>query len=330
MRYYTEIDAIEDFDTVQMTDGIMLTAEDCLMRTENQRLLMQSLLIDPPQVAEDPRLEQLLQSQTRLWLERIRSCASLHLCIRLPDRPVDAFLPNTPSEIDRLSHYLSRPVEQLSDLIYSMRTFNPDLSCRGCRMMISNELLFRTLLRAVLTAAQQCNVKKLSFLLPFVSDSHEVTYLKGIILGYAAACGITCTIGIEIATPRAACIAGELAVHADAMVFHVESLVELLYGMSRCDTRKVISCYLQENVFRHNPFIEFDQIGIGSLLLIALGQIRQVKPEIRLSAIGHAILSEKGRQFCEDAGIDILIAQQYAFMGASSTDSAHEVTASAV
>ena len=41
------------------------------------------------------------------------------------------------------------------------------------------------------------------------------------------------------------------------MVFNVEELVQLLYGMSRFDTRKVISCYLHENVFRHNPFVEF-------------------------------------------------------------------------
>ena len=32
MRYYTEIDAVEELESVDMTDGIMLTGEDCLMR----------------------------------------------------------------------------------------------------------------------------------------------------------------------------------------------------------------------------------------------------------------------------------------------------------
>ena len=313
MRYYTEIDAVEELESVDMTDGIMLTGEDCLMRTEDQRLLVQSLLLDPPQAENDERLRLLQHRQTILWLEKIEGCASMQLCIRLPDRPVDAFLPDTQAEIARLSGYMSRPVDWVTGQVCAARNLNPDLSCRGCRMMISNELLFRALVRAILAAVKERGIRKLSFLLPFVSECREVSYLKGIITGYAAADGIETTIGIEIATPRAACIAGELAAHADAMVFNVEELVQLLYGMSRFDTRKVISCYLHENVFRHNPFVEFDEIGIGTLLMIALKQIRHVRPQMRLSAIGHCVLSEKGRKFCQDAGIDILIAQQHQF-----------------
>lgn len=313
MRYYTEIDAVEELESVDMTDGIMLTGEDCLMRTEDQRLLVQSLLLDPPRAEDDERLQLLQRRQTILWLEKIEGCASMQLCIRLPDRPVDAFLPDTQAEIARLSGYMSRPAEWVGSQVRTARNLNPDLSCRGCRMMISNELLFRALVRAILAAVKERGIRKLSFLLPFVSECREVSYLKGIITGYAAADGIEATIGIEIATPRAACIAGELAAQADAMVFNVEELVQLLYGMSRFDTRKVISCYLHENVFRHNPFVEFDEIGIGTLLMIALKQIRRVRPQMRLSAIGHCVLSEKGRKFCQDAGIDILIAQQHQF-----------------
>ena len=313
MRYYTEIDAVEELESVDMTDGIMLTGEDCLMRTEDQRLLVQSLLLDPPQNEDDERLRLLERRQSILWLEKIEGCASMQLCIRLPDRPVDAFLPRTAAECQRLAGYMDQPADKVQAQVSAARNMNPDLSCRGCRMMISNEYLFRALICAILSAVQQRGIRKLSFLLPFVPEGREVSYLKSIITGYAAASGLDCTIGVEIATPRAACIAGELAAQADAMVFNIEELVQLLYGMSRYDTRKVISCYLHENVFRHNPFVEFDEIGIGSLLTIALKQIRHVRPQIRLSAIGHAVLSEKGRRFCQDAGIDILIAQQHQF-----------------
>ena len=313
MRYYTEIDAVEELESVDTTDGIMLTGEDCLMRTEDQRLLVQSLLLDPPRAEDDERLQLLQRRQTILWLEKIEGCASMQLCIRLPDRPVDAFLPGTQAEMERLSRYMSRPAGWVDGQVRAARNLNPDLSCRGCRMMISNEMLFRALIRAILSAVRQRGIRKLSFLLPFVSECREVSYLRGIITGYAAVDDIEVTIGIEIATPRAACIAGELAAQADAMVFNVEELVQLLYGMSRFDTRRVISCYLHENVFRHNPFIEFDEIGIGTLLMIALKQIRHVCPQMRLSAIGHCVLSEKGRRFCQDAGIDILIAQQHQF-----------------
>ncbi len=154
MRYYTEIDAVEELESIDMTDGIMLTGEDCLMRTEDQRLLVQSLLLDPPKIAEDERLELLQRRQTISWLEKIEGCTSMQLCIRLPDRPIDAFLPRTQAEIERLSGYMSRPSDWLKSQVIAARNLNPDLSCRGCRMMISNELLFRALMRAILAAVQ--------------------------------------------------------------------------------------------------------------------------------------------------------------------------------
>ena len=311
MKYFTEIDAVEELESVEQTDGIMLTAEDCLMRMDDQRLLIQSLLLDPPENAEDERLKKMLRGQTSLWLEKVEECGKMPVCIRLPDRPSDSFLPRTAAEFARLSEYTARPAEWLEGQKRGLQSFNPELSCRGCRMMIGNGLLFRTLLQAIFTAAKERGIHKLSMLLPFVSDCGEVEYMKGIITEYAATFGIACTVGIEIATPRAACIADQLAAYADAIVFNVEELVQLLYGMCKLDSRKVISKYLHEQVFRHNPFREFDDVGVGTLLTIALERIRSVRPDIRLSAIGHCVLSEKGRKFCGNMGIDILIGQQH-------------------
>lgn len=84
MRYYTEIDAVEELESVDMTDGIMLTGEDCLMRTEDQRLLVQSLLLDPPQAEDDERLRLLQHRQTILWLEKSKAvhlCSSASVCL---------------------------------------------------------------------------------------------------------------------------------------------------------------------------------------------------------------------------------------------------------
>ncbi len=315
MKYFTEIDAVEGLDAVEETDGIMLTGEECLMRTEDQRLLMQSLLLNPPTDAEDRRLHQLYRSQTHIWMEKLEDCAQVQLCIRLPDRPIDAFLPRTPGQFTRLSAYMSCPVEQLREQAQNLRTINPELSCRGCRMMISNELLFRTFLHALFETAHKCGIHSLSILLPFVSESREVVYLKDIIDEYAATYSVQRTLGIEIATPRAACIAGELAQYADAIVLNVDELVQLLYGMSHHDTRKVISQYLHEQVFRYNPFTEFDDLGIGMLLSIAIKQIQETHPEIRLSALGQPTLTEKGRKFCDSMGIDILIGPQHLVHG---------------
>lgn len=313
MKYITAIDAVEEFESLEPTDGVMLIGEDCLIRMEAQRLLMQSLLLDPPDTENDRRLEEMLHSQTALWLEKVEDCVRGQLCIRLPDRPADSFLPKTPAEFQRLSAYTSHPVEKLQEQVLAVSSVNPDLSSRGCRMMISNGLLFRTLMRAVFTACAKRDVRELSVLLPFVSEVREVQYLKAVIEEEAKAFQLSCLVGVEIATPRAACIASALAAHTNAIVFNVDELVQLLYGMSRRDCKRILSHYQHEKVFQHNPFNEFDEIGVGTLLTIAIEQIRSIHSDVRLSAIGRPVLSEKGRRFCHDMGIDMLIGQQHQF-----------------
>lgn len=139
MKYFTAVDAVEGLESALDTDRIMLTGEDCLLRMENQRLLMQSLMIDPPETEHDPRLVQMMRSQTMLWSEKIEECVKKQLCIRLPDRPIDAFLPATPAEISRLSAFMNRPAEWLRGQAAALRDVNPDLSCRGCRMLIHQQ-----------------------------------------------------------------------------------------------------------------------------------------------------------------------------------------------
>lgn len=313
MKYITEIDAVEELETVKFVDGILLKGEDCLMRMEEQRLLLQSLLVSPPQCNEDMRLGRLCRSQTVLWLEKIENSTCNKIIVRLPDKPIDAFLPNTEKELERLGEFMAEPVAELHGKVENMHAINPELGCRGCRMLIDNELLFRMYIRSLFIAARQRGVFEISILIPFVTEKQEVRFVRGIISECAATIGIQCMVGIEIATPRAACIAEELAEYADFIIFHFEGLVQLLYGMSKHDTRQIISRYMHEKVFQHNPFIEFDEMGMGTLIAIAVKQIRELKPCMILGATGRPALTEKGRRFCGDLGISMLLAPQNLF-----------------
>ena len=86
MKYITAIDAVEEFESLEPTDGVMLIGEDCLIRMEAQRLLMQSLLLDPPDTENDRRLEEMLHSQTALWLEMVEDCVRGQLIPFSPKR----------------------------------------------------------------------------------------------------------------------------------------------------------------------------------------------------------------------------------------------------
>ncbi|MCD8357377.1 MAG: hypothetical protein LUE11_12525 [Clostridia bacterium] len=306
MNYIAAIDAFEQLHAPEQTHGVMLNGKTTLDNMNRQRLLIQSLLLAPPTQQSDVRLQQLQQIEADSWLKKISNCGQKQLCIRLPDSSIEAFLPGTPAELEQLSTYMSCPDAWLQEHVHAVRKSNPDL---GCYLIISNDILFGTILRGLFSAAQKCGVEKMSILLPFVNRCREVQQQNMFVAQCAVDYDITCDVGVEIATPRSIRFASELAVHADVIVFNVDELCWLLYGKAPEQT----SSHHHEYGFHETPFNEFDDIGIGTLLGVAVQQIRQNKPGIRLCASGKYVLTEKGKNFCRELGIHSLIAATHLF-----------------
>ena len=307
MKYIAAIDAAEAPGSARRADGIMLTFEDHLMYTVDQRLLIQSLLLDPPQNDEDLRLCRMLYDQTVIWLQQLEGFSREQLFFRLPDHAVDDFLPVSDDDFEALSLYTGHPIRWMREEVASLRTCEEERLQTGSRMMIGNEHLFRTFLCALMAAAKQSGFPSISLLLPCVARCSDADNMRAIVAECTAAYGISCALGIEIATPRAACYAGYFAEWADFIVFHTEDLAQLLYGMTRRESRRAVSHYLHEQAAQHNVFAEFDAVGLGTLLNMAVAQIRAVKPDMCLGAIGGPVFHPKGKKFCLDAGIEMLI-----------------------
>ncbi|MBQ8143162.1 MAG: hypothetical protein IJ452_03345 [Butyricicoccus sp.] len=310
MKYIAAIDAADAPKAALWADGVMLTFEDHLIYTNDQRLLIQSLLLDPPQNEEDLRLCRMLYDQTVVWLQQLESFSRKQLFFRLPDHAVDDFLPVSSDDFEALSLYTGHPISWMREEVEALRTDEEERLQMGSRMMIGNEHLFRTFLRALMAAAKQSGFTEIALLLPCVARCSDTDRMRAIVAECTAHYEIACALGIEIATPRAACYAGYFAEWADFMVFHTEDLAQLLYGMTRRESRKAVSHYLHENSSQHNVFIEFDAVGLGTLLNMAVAQIRAVNPSMQLGAIGSPVLNAKGKKFCTDAGIEMLILPQ--------------------
>ena len=298
MNYIAAINAFDELNQLKPSNGIMLRASQTLEDTNNQRMLVQSLLLFPPETLADSRLHQLQEIQTSFWLEQIKSCNRHQLCVRLPDGPMESLLPSMPDEFEQLAAYMSCSNEALHERVQTLWTSHPDLSCY---MIISNDILFEALLRGLFSAAQQCGIEKLSILLPLVSRCREVQQQNMFVTRCAVDYDFSCDVGIEIATPRAICFASALASYADVIVFHVDELCWLLYGGKAQRTDRHIYG------FHETPFNEFDDIGIGTLMGVAIQQIRESNPDVRLCASGKYVLTEKGKQFCRELGIHSLI-----------------------
>lgn len=69
-------------------------------------------------------------------------------------------------------------------------------------MIISNEMLFESLLRGLFRAAQTRGIEKMSILLPLVNRCREAPQQHLFISQCAIDYGILCDVGIEIASPQ--------------------------------------------------------------------------------------------------------------------------------
>lgn len=293
MQYVTKIEDPREKSTMQAAhaQGVMLQGVCDLLREKYQRLLMQSLLITPPTCKSDDRLVQLLCYQTALWQDKIASCAHAPLCIRLPDCAVHHFLPKGDTDYAKLAAYMG------CDLPYVRTQANklqPDAS------ILCNAYLLATFLRALFSAAERCHITKLSILLPFVSHCQQAHDLQQLLQQDARLFGIDCTIGIEIDTPHAACVASQLAAYADVVIFNVDEIMHLLYGESTASRYSV-----------HN---DLDMVGTGTLLHIAMQQVRSTQPQVRLGVAGAPAFTQNGRTFCQALGVDLLIAESQSTM----------------
>lgn len=309
MNYIAAMDALEELESLHQTSGVMLNGKKAASDLNDQRLLIQSLLLYPPSDPSDERLQKLQHSQMLSWITKIKNCAQKQLCVRLPDGPIESFLPSLPSEFEQLSALMSCSDQWLRKQVQSVWNAHPDLSYY---MIISNDIVFEAMLRGLFSAAQQCGIEKMSILLPLVSRCREVQQQNVFASQCASDYQILCDVGIEIATPRAIYFAAELAAYADVIVFHVDALCWLLYGKAKNKQTGNLSYHAFG--FLETPFNEFDDIGISTLMGVAIQRIRQSNPNVRMCASGKYVLTEKGKQFCSELGIHSVIAPAQLFL----------------
>ena len=314
MNYIASINAYENLSVPENTAGVMVTGES-IAETNTQRLLMQSLLLLEPETPDDPRLKQLQEYQTASWLKNLTGNPQKQLCVRLPDGPIEAFLPTLASDFDLLAEFMGCTEEWLRARVKAVWDKHPDLSYY---MIISNEMLFASMLRGLFDAAQTRGIEKMSILLPLVNRCREAQQQHLFISQCAIDYGILCDVGIEIATPRAIYFAGDLAKFADVIVFQVDELCWLLYGKAQSNGRNQYG-------FHQTPFNEFDDIGIGTLLGVAITQVRRSNPDVRICASGKYVLTEKGLQFCKELGINSVIASPQIYSNTTKPDKKEEL-----
>ena len=187
---------------------------------------------------------------------------------------------------------------------------NPMLGLRGIRLALVTDGLYRAQVEAILEAVGDRvaagGEPHVEIMVPLVSLPGELRLAREAINEEIAAAGVSgVEVGTMIETPRAALLAGELAVDADFVSFGTNDLTQMAYGFSRDDVEtSVIGRYMELGLIERSPFDALDQDGVGELVALAVERARAVKPDLKCGICGEHGGDPSSIAFVVGAGLD--------------------------
>ena len=236
--------------------------------------------------------------------------------IRFLDPPLHEFVPHSEDEIKLLAKAQHKTVQQIEDLIESLKEFNPMMGHRGCRLCVTYPEIARMQTTAVIRAAVKVQkahrtwTVKPEIMIPLTGDAKELKYVKDIVVKTAneeiahADVNIAYKVGTMIEIPRAALTADQIAEEAQFFCFGTNDLTQMTYGFSRDDSGKFLSAYYDKKIFENDPFAKLDQAGVGKLMEMALKLGKGVRPKLHCGICGEHGGDPTSVEFCHKLGLD--------------------------
>jgi pyruvate,orthophosphate dikinase len=111
-------------------------------------------------------------------------------------------------------------------------------------------------------------------------------------------------VGTMIEVPRGALTADEVAKSAEFFSFGTNDLTQMALGISRDDMGNFLMPYVENEIFKKNPFATLDQTGVGQLMQIAVEKGRSSRPNIKLGICGEHGGDPESVKFCHRLGLD--------------------------
>jgi pyruvate,orthophosphate dikinase len=188
------------------------------------------------------------------------------------------------------------------------------LGHRGCRLGLVFPEVTAMQTRAIFEAACTAQGKGVTvipeIMIPLVSAEQELVRQRQVVEEIAAevlgAYGMTMEymVGTMIELPRAALRADSIAEHADFFSFGTNDLTQTTFGLSRDDSARFLSHYIQSKVLTDDPFQVLDQGGVGQLVELGVQRGRQTKPELKIGICGEHGGEPRSIAFCHKLGMD--------------------------
>jgi pyruvate,orthophosphate dikinase len=266
-------------------------------------------------------LEQLLPIQQSDFEALFRTMSPKPVTVRLLDPPLHEFLPAARDIENELAAARSEEdwdrclsLEAVRGQIEALTETNPMMGHRGCRLSLTYpeilEMQVRAILQAALVVVAEGFETHPEIMVPLVSSEQEMRALAGLIHTTAAelfksqGAHVDYKIGTMIELPRAAVCAGPISKHVSFISFGTNDLTQMTYGFSRDDARSYLDSYLEQGIFKADPFITIDREGVGHLMRMAIHSVRQINPSIKIGVCGEHGGDPESIDFFHTLGVD--------------------------
>jgi pyruvate,orthophosphate dikinase len=313
-------------------EGIGLCRTEHMFFGDERLAAMRDMILADGVGAREKALERLLPLQRRDFVGIFRAMEGLPVTIRLLDPPLHEFLPNMEELLGELSELklslqraasirdMDRTLDEIDgkrkllQQVERLREANPMLGHRGCRLGLIYPEVTRMQVRAIFEAACEVQGEGVEVLpeimVPLVSIAEELRNQAELIHEVARqvlgghGMDIPYTVGTMIELPRAALTADKIAEHADFFSFGTNDLTQTTFGLSRDDSGRFLSKYVEVKILPDDPFQVLDREGVGELVKIGTERGRSVKPGLKVGICGEHGGEPRSIAFCHLTGLD--------------------------
>ncbi len=319
--------------------GIGLCRTEHMFFQEERLTAMREMIMADNPLWRKSALAKLLPMQTEDFKGIFEAMDGYPVTIRTLDPPLHEFLPSRIELMEKLLD-LKLKLKDISDLAVmnnvlkdirinedlltkaeSLNEFNPMLGTRGCRLGIMYPELTEMQAKAIFEAACACKHKGIDvqpeIMVPLITSKEELVNQKEIIDRVARetmdkhGVDLDYMVGTMIELPRAALMAEDIASVADFFSFGTNDLTQTTLGLSRDDAGKFLPFYIENKIYKNDPFQKLDQNGVGRLVKFAVNESRKNKKDIKLGICGEHGGDPSSIEFFHKIGLEYVSCSPY-------------------
>ena len=303
-------------------EGIGLCRTEHMFFDEERILYVRQMILSKTKEDRLKALDKILPFQKKDFLEIFTIMKGFPVTVRLLDPPLHEFLPKTDKEIDIVANSLKIHSSEIKNRINYLHEENPMLGHRGCRLAISFPEIYEMQCRAIFEALFELQKKKIEsiipeIMIPLVATQKEIEILRALVDKVAQEVQkknnfkVDYLVGTMIELPRAALNAKSIAKYADFFSFGTNDLTQTTLGISRDDSGKFLDDYVENKIFKVDPFISIDQEGVGELIKLACSGGLETKKNIKLGICGEHGGDPDSIEFCHKIGLNYVSCSPY-------------------